>query len=318
MKNLRGEGFTVVDAETHERVGELGSGKHPHAVAVHPGGRWAFVPFMTSGTVEVVDLRALAVTDTTDAVGEAPVGAAVTRGGRYLFVTSYGPLPGRVAPGITVFETDAGHGSLSLVDHLPVGKAAGVVVDAANTVWVALKDENAIVRLDGTPPFAERDRFPVAADPQDVAYSQAYGLLGVNGVDAGRVTFVDTLDGELLADVPAPNPRGGTAVPAHDRWFVSDTDGDGLTVVDLDAVRRGSGGASAVERITQGQPPRSPTPRRTAATSSWTRTTTTASPSSTQRRSPFALASGPARRRTTRSSPRTAARVTCRTWTPTR
>lgn len=257
VKHLRGEGFTVIDAARHESVAQVGGGRQPHTLAVHPGGRWGYVPYMGSNTLEVIDLRSLGVTTRLEQsrIGTAPVGAALTRTGEYLFVSCYGGLPDHDSPGLSVFETSR-HGELALFEQLPVGKAGGVVVDVRNDVWVALKEENAVVRLGGSPPFDECDRFSVPGDPQDLAYAAAYGLLGVNNVDDGSVTFVDTLAGEIRGTVPAPNPRGGTAVPAADRWFVGDTEDDGVTAIDVAAVRGGAGGRldGAADRVALGTP----------------------------------------------------------------
>ncbi|MBZ6493805.1 cytochrome D1 domain-containing protein [Natrinema longum] len=250
VKHLRGAGFTVIDADSHEPIGRVGEGRQPHALAAHPGGRWAYVPYMASNALEVVDLRTLSVADRVETVGTAPVGAVLTRTGRYLFVSTYGGLPGDDRPGLAVFRTDGEQ--VELVAELPTGKAAGLTVDVRNDVWVALKDADEVVRISGTPPFAERDRFAVAGGPQDLAYDPAYGLLGVNDVDAGSVTFVDALEASVLGSVPVPNPRGGTAVPASDRWFAGNTDGDGVTVVDVNAVRRDDTDSTAVEHVPLG------------------------------------------------------------------
>lgn len=233
VKLMRDTGFAAVDLDAGDHVATVGEGRHPHGLALHPGGRWAYVAFAGSGTVEVVDLRSLSVVDRTDDVGTAPIGIDVSRNGRYLFVTGYGDLPDRDEPGLTILGTDHETGTLETVAHLPIGKCAGTVVDAANDLWVALKDDDAVVRIDGRPPFDVRDRIDVPGDPQDMAYAPTYGLLGVNNVDDGSVSFVDVTERAPLTTVDAPNPRGGVLSPAHDRWFVGDTDGDGLTVVDV-------------------------------------------------------------------------------------
>jgi protein NirF len=254
VKHLRGEGFTVIDAVEHERLAQVGTGRQPHALAVHPGGRWGYVPYMGSNSLEVVDLWDLDVVTRITDTGTAPVGAALTSTGEYLIVSCYGALPDHETPGLAVFETDD-HGTATLVEQLPLGKAGGVVVDVRDDLWVALNDENAVVRLTGNPPVEERDRFAVPGDPQDMAYAASYGLLGVNNVADGSVTFVDTLAGDHLGTVSAPNPRGGTAVPAADRWFVGDTEGDGVTAVDLTTVRADDGRpADAAERVRLGTP----------------------------------------------------------------
>jgi protein NirF len=257
VKHLRGEGCTVIDASRHEALGQVGSGRQPHTLAVHPMGRWGYLPYMGSNTLEVVDLWTLEVADVVseENIGTAPVGASLTRTGGYLFVSCYGPLPDHNSPGLAVYETSR-NGTATLTEQVPLGKAAGLAVDVRNEVWVALKDEHDVVRLAGEPPFAERDRFAVPGDPQDIAYSPAYGLLGVNNVEDDSVTFIDTLAGEVITTVAAPNPRGGTVVPAADRWFVGDTEGDGITAIDLTGLRDASEQSlnAAIDRIELGTP----------------------------------------------------------------
>lgn len=248
VKHLRSEGLTAIDAATHEPLGTVGEGRQPHAMAVHPAGRWAYVPYMASGTIDVIDLRGPSVTATVDA-GTAPIGAALTRGGRYLLVGTYGPMSGSTDPGLMVFETNAVTGRLALVDRFGLGPCAGITITATNDAWVALKEGNQVVHLSG-PPMSIRDRIDVPAGPQGVRYAPQYGLLGVDCVEADAVAFVDTTDGRIVDVVDAPNPRSGAVVPAHDRWFVSDLDGDGLTVVDLESV----GAGADTERVPLGTP----------------------------------------------------------------
>lgn len=242
----------MIDAATHEPLGRIGDGRQPHALAVRPGGRWAYVPYMGSNTLEILDCWTLSVADRVDEVGTAPVGAVLSRTGRYLFVSTYGGLPGDDRPGLAVFRT-AGE-RIEPVAGLPVGKAAGLAVDAGNDVWVALRDDDELLRLGGTPPFDVLDRFAVGAGPQDLTHEPTRGLLGVNNADGDSVTVVDTRAAAVLGTVPAPNPRGGTAVPGSDRWVVGDTADDGLTVIDLEAVRRGETDATATDRVSLGTP----------------------------------------------------------------
>ncbi|ELZ15059.1 hypothetical protein C478_05919 [Natrinema thermotolerans DSM 11552] len=252
VKHLRGEGLTVIDAATHEPLGRIGDGRQPHALAVRPGGRWAYVPYMGSNALEILDCWTLSVADRVDEVGTAPVGAVLSRTGRYLFVSTYGGLPGDDRPGLAVFRT-AGE-RIEPVAELPIGKAAGLAVDADNDVWVALRDDDELLRIGATPPFDVLDRFAVGAGPQDLAHEPTRGLLGANNADGDSVTVVDTLEATVLGTVPAPNPRGGTAVPGSDRWVVGDTEDDGLTVVDLESVRRGETDATATDRVSLGTP----------------------------------------------------------------
>lgn len=234
VKLMRDTGVAVVDVSSAEYLGTVGDDRHPHGLAVHPGGRWVAVAFAGSGTVVVVDCRSRSVV-ARQTVGTAPIGIEYAPDGHYLYVTGYGSLPDDEEPGLTVLRATAEQSQqyrLEPVAHRPIGKCAGLVVDG-DDLWVALKDDDAVVRLDGRPPFELRDRIDVPGDPQDLAYAPAYDLLGVNNVEHGSVSFVDVSERRLAATVDAPNPRGGAVSRTHDRWFVGNTDGDGVTVVDI-------------------------------------------------------------------------------------
>lgn len=250
IKQLRSEGFTAIDASEHEPLGQVGAGRQPHGLVVDPSGRFGYVPYAGSNEVEVIDLDALAVADRTDRVGAAPVGAALTRTGRYLLVSTYGDLPESGRPGIAVVRADSD--TIGYVDELPVGKAAGIVVGPRNDCWIALRERDEVVRIAGSPPFSELSRIEVPESPQDLAYASDYGLLAVNCVDGDAVTFVDALSADVVGSVPAPNPRDGTAVPACGRWFVGDTDGDGMTAIDLGAIRSGPTDERVAEHVPLG------------------------------------------------------------------
>lgn len=250
VKLMRSSGFAVIDTVAERHVETVGAGQHPHGFAVHPTGRWAYFAYASSGTVEVIDTRTLDVVDTTDAVGTAPIGIECSRDGRRLYVTAYGALPDTEEPGLSILQTNARTtGELEPLAHRPIGKCAGIVVDAADDLWIAMKDDDEVVRMRGGPSFECADRLSVPGDPQDVAYAPEYRLLGVNNVEDGSVSFVDIGDRQLLATVDAPNPRGGVVSRATDRWFVSDMEGDGLTVVDLSA-----GTPTRADRVSLGTP----------------------------------------------------------------
>ncbi|MDY6817404.1 MAG: hypothetical protein SVG88_01990 [Halobacteriales archaeon] len=247
MKLLRGTGFLVIDSMTHERIGDAGTGRQPHAFVVDTDGGWGYVPYMASNTVQTIDLGTFSVVEETEAVGVAPVGAALTSDGRFLAVTSYGPLPGEDTPGVTIFET-AADGTLTITAQLSIGKAAGIST-VGRDLWIALKDANSLLRVVG-PPYTVADSFELPGGPETVTYSSTLGVLGVTCADDDAVVFVDTNCRTILGTAEAPNPRGGTPIPSYDWWVVADTEDDGLTAIDI-GVDWGSD-SFPIERISLG------------------------------------------------------------------
>lgn len=248
VKHLHGAGFTVIDATSHRPLGTVGGGSQPHAMAVHPVGRWAFVPYMSSARIETIDLRGPTVVGSVP-TGTAPVGAALSRCGRFLLVGTYGPMADATAPGLAVYRTDVSTGALSPAEWFELGPCAGIAINDTNEVWVALKEGDAVARLSG-PPFSVRATIDVPEGPQGLTSLPEYGLVAVDCVGADRVAFVDAAADRVLESVEAPNPRGGAV--ASDRFFVADTEGDGLAVVDL-ASLGGQAGVD-VERVSLGTP----------------------------------------------------------------
>lgn len=251
VKNMRSKGFSVIDTTTYEYIGQIGEGKHPHALAISSG--FGYVPYMSSNFVEIIDLASLSVVGKIEEVGDAPVGASLTNDGRYLFVTSYAPIPGEKKPGVSVIDTKDN----SITETVSLGKSAGVVTDTSNDIWVTLKDDDEVVKISGEPPFEIIERFGLPSGPQDIIMStdtsnqSQRGLLGVNSVEDDKVTFIE--NSEILSTVEAPNPRGGSFVEENERWFVSDTEGDGITVIDINQVRQGSSDP-VLKRVSTGSP----------------------------------------------------------------
>jgi len=104
---------------------------------------------------------------------------------------------------------------LKLVKTIPLGRCGGVVVDSKNDLWVALTDENKVVRINGQPPFNVKQEIQVGAHPHDFVYCKELQVLQVNHADERYVTFIDTLKNEVIGNAPTgDNPHGGKFVIA--------------------------------------------------------------------------------------------------------
>ncbi|HHY72561.1 MAG TPA: hypothetical protein GX497_04945 [Bacillus bacterium] len=207
-------GFAVVDVETEQLVKHIGHGEYPHKATFHPNGKWAYLSFIVHSTIEVIDTKTLETVYVEKNMPKGSVGVNLSRDGRYLFVGSYGQIPGEGFPGISIFDTNFGETpELKLIKTIPIGRCGGVVVDSKNDLWVALTDANKVIRINGQPPFNVKQEIQVGAHPHDLVFCKELQILQVNHADEKYVTFLDTLNNEVIGHVPTgDNPHGGKFV----------------------------------------------------------------------------------------------------------
>lgn len=209
-------GFAIVDVETEKLVKHVGHGEYPHKATFHPNGRWAYLSFIVHSTIEVIDMKTLETVYVEKNMPKGSVGVNLSRDGSYLFVGSYGQIPGENQPGISIFDTNFGETpQLKLLKTISLGRCGGVVVDSKNDVWVAVSDENKIVQMSARPPFNIKQEIQVGAHPHDFVFCKELQMLQVNHANEKYVTFIDTLRNKVIANVPTGNnPHGGKFVIA--------------------------------------------------------------------------------------------------------
>ncbi|MCF6092675.1 hypothetical protein L1765_01540 [Microaerobacter geothermalis] len=214
VKNAGDTGFAVIDVETEEFIKHVGEGEYPHKATFHPNGKWTYLSFIVRSTIEVVNLQTLETEYVEKGIAKGSVGVNLSRDGRYLFIGSYGEIPGENLPGIMVFDTQWGEKpELLLKAKIPLGKCGGLVVDSKNDLWVAVSDQNKVVQISGYPPFEIKQEIPVGKHPHDMVFCKELQMLQVNHADEKFVTFIDVLNNRQIANVPTGyNPHGGKFV----------------------------------------------------------------------------------------------------------
>ena len=140
VTNIEDNTVSVIDTATRTQTTTIEVGRSPQsiAVAVTPNGPRAYVPNFDDDTVTVIDLTTHTTLPDPLAVGEGPLGVAVSVDGRRVYVTNFGAIDtdkgddnGDTVSFIdtatnTVFDTNPDEGG---VQHLQVGvQPAGVAV----------------------------------------------------------------------------------------------------------------------------------------------------------------------------------------------
>lgn len=248
IKNAGSSHFSAVDLEKRTTVADLGDGTYPHTALFHPNGRYAYLLYITSAHLEVVDLTTLETVDRVDDLGTASIGSALSPDGRRLFVGTAAELPDAEVPGVVAFELEAGGAEPRAIGSTTLPRTAGMTIGPDGRLYVALKKRGELLGLSPTRTLAERARYDVGEKPHDIYPVPGTGLLAVNNAGEASTTFVDVVGGTVVGDAPVgENPHGMAfaGTPAGRRAIVPAREDRRIALVDLDAVEAG-----AVDRAT--------------------------------------------------------------------
>jgi hypothetical protein len=247
VKNAGSRHFSAVDLDAGRVLAALGDGQYPHTAVFHPDLPVAYLVYIASAHVEVVDLRALETIQCVENVGTTPVGSALGPDTARFFLGTAVDLPGDADPGVLALDVDD-DGTLSPADERPVGRCSGMRVGPGGRLWVGQKRAGEVVAFDPATLAVERradvGRHPhdmyVVDDSDDATHS---GLLVVNNAEQSFASIVDTADGAVLAEATTgENPHGFAVAETETYWYglVPARDDDRVAVVDLDAAAAGA------------------------------------------------------------------------------
>lgn len=200
------------DADAPFRLGAtIDVGAAPHGIRFSPDGDTAWVALSGEGRIAVVDLSESAVVARWEA-GEAPLDLVRVDGGWLVSQFRDSTLirlddEGRIVPG-AVWGVGAGP---SLFTPGTVRGETWITTEFSDRLWT-------VDTREGTPRgfHATGDR----PYPADVMWDGSYAF--VPNLDAGSVSVIDLLNGELDATVEAcPGPPGGALTPDQVTYIVA-------------------------------------------------------------------------------------------------
>lgn len=246
VKNAGSRHFSAVDLDAGRVLADLGDGQYPHTAVFHPDLPVAYLVYIASAHVEVVDLRDLETVQRVEDVGTTPVGSALGPDGQRFFLGTAVDLPEAAAPGVLALDVDEEDGTLTPAAEHGVGRCSGMRVGPAGRLWVGQKKAGEVVALDPRE-LAVDARVDVGENPHDV-YALDDGLLAVNNAEQSFASFVDAAGGSVVATATTGENPHGFAVAATDDYrygLVPARDDDHVAVVDLDAAAAGDSDPTA-------------------------------------------------------------------------
>lgn len=220
----RPEGCIDVLANDGTRTARIPVGVAPHDLAISPDGRWAYQPNSVSGTVTVIDARAMRSVGEIE-VGLGPCHAEFTPDSSRAYVTN------TVSGEISVFDT-ADHGVIATIvggigPHVPLidedgrhGYVANFVSDDITIFDVATSKVVAVV--------------PVGVYPHAMSLAPDGRTLVVSNTGGSTVCLVDTATHQVRATLEVGGAPAHAAFDPEGRLaFVACEVNDQVAVIDV-------------------------------------------------------------------------------------
>ncbi|MDY6817403.1 MAG: YncE family protein [Halobacteriales archaeon] len=207
VKNAASRYFSVIDLEAKEVIDRLGDGRYPHTAVFHPNGRYAYLLYISSAHLEVVDLATLDTVGTVENLGTMSVGSALTDDGEYLFIGTGVALPETDSPGILAFEIGA-NGIPKRVGSRVLSRCSGMQIGHDGRLYVALKEAGEVIALSSDRTLEIEDRYTVGTKPHDLYPIPGTNRLVVNNAGEASASVIDPNTDVVHEISTGENPHG--------------------------------------------------------------------------------------------------------------
>lgn len=241
VKNAASSHFSAVDLDGGEVLARVGEGRYPHTVLFHPDAPVAYLLYISSAHVEVLDLERLETVQRVDGLGTMPVGSALGSDGDLLFVGTAVDLPEASDPGVLAFAI-GDDGRLEPVGTRPLSRSSGMRIGPDDRLYVGQKTENEVLALEADVEMGVDARIPVGAEPHDLYVLADDGLVVVNHAGGSSASFVDSdADRVRCTAETGTNPHGFAVAdgPGYRYGLFPAREDERVAVVDLEAVAAG-------------------------------------------------------------------------------
>lgn len=242
VKNAASSYFTALDPESGQVLGEVGSGQYPHTALFHPDLPVAYLLYISSAHLEVLDLESLETIQRVEEVGLTPIGSALGSNAEYLFVGTAIDLPGADDPGVLTLSIDDDDGTVEHAGQRTLSRCSGMRVGPDGDLYVGQKRDQEVLALSADDELAVQGRFPTGEEPHDMYVLAEDGLLVVNNSGESRATFIDPGAGTVRAEAETGRNPHGFAVadgPEYRYGLFPARDEERFAIVDLDATAAG-------------------------------------------------------------------------------
>lgn len=241
VKNAASSYFSAVDLADGTVRAEVGTGRYPHTVLYHPSEPVAYLLYISSAHMEVLDLETLETRQRVEGLGTAPVGSAIGPDTEYLFVGTAVETPESEEPGVIALSI-SDDGGLEIVGERSISRCSGMRIGPDDRLYAGLKDEGAVAAITPDAELNVEERIPVGEKPHDMYVLEDAGLIVVNQAGESFASFVDPVAGRVRCTAETgANPHGFAVAEGDDyRYGVFPSrDAERVAVVDLDAVDAG-------------------------------------------------------------------------------
>jgi DNA-binding beta-propeller fold protein YncE len=241
VKNAASSHFSAVDLADGEVLAQVGEGRYPHTALFHPTEPVAYLLYISSAHVEVLDLERLETVQRVEGLGTMPVGSALGPDGDLLFVGTAVDLPDASEPGVLAFAIDD-DGRLEPAGSRPLARSSGMRIGPDGRLFVGQKTEDDVVVLGADAGLDVAARIPVGDEPHDMYVLDDDGLVVVNHAGGSSAAFVDAAGERVRATAETgTNPHGFAVAdgPGYRYGLFPARDDDRVGIVDLDAAAAG-------------------------------------------------------------------------------
>lgn len=242
VKNAASSYFSAVDLERGQVFEQVGDGRYPHTALFHPDLPIAYLLYISSAHLEVVDLERLDTVQRIEDMGTAPVGSALGPNAEYFFAGTAVDLPGEDEPGVIALSIDD-DGRVERAGQRTLSRCSGMRIGPNGSLYVGQKREWELVELSADDDLTVRDRIGTGREPHDMYVLDEDGLLVVNNSLESYATLIDTDTGTAMAEAETgQNPHGFAVADGPDYRYglFPARDDQRVAVVDIDAATEGA------------------------------------------------------------------------------
>lgn len=241
VKNAASSYFNAVDMERGAVLERVGDGRYPHTAVFHPDLDVAYLLYISSAHLEVLDLETLETIQRLEGLGTAPVGSALGPEAEYFFVGTAVDLPDGDEPGVLALSVDD-DGTVEHAGKRELSRCSGMRIGPDGSLFVGQKYESEVLELAADESLAVRDRIPTGEAPHDMYVLPEDGALVVNNAGESFATVADTETGTVLSEPETgENPHGFAVADGPDYRYglFPAREEERVAIVDLDAAVAG-------------------------------------------------------------------------------
>jgi DNA-binding beta-propeller fold protein YncE len=236
VKNAASSHFSAVDLTDGTVLADVGSGRYPHTAVFHPELPLAYLVYISSAHMEVLDLERLETIQRIEALGTAPVGSALGANAEYFFVGTAVDLPDSEDPGLIAMSI-SDDGTVERIGDRPLSRCSGMRIGPEGSLYVGQKYDAGLVKLTADDELAVQTRIETGQKPHDMYVLPDDETIVVNNAAESFATVVDTASETAVTSVETgENPHGfGIAEgPDYRYGLFPAREGDRVSIVDLD------------------------------------------------------------------------------------